>query len=101
MSNFLKDNIFKILISIPAICSISGTLIINSSLQEYGITDFYILSSRNLIIGITFLSIIIAFFSSSYIFYEYVSNGKKDHKYILITYIFFPLIFSFFPFLVL
>lgn len=99
MNSFLKDNIFKILISIPAICTITGTLIINSNLQRYGISDFYIISSKNLIVGITFFAILLLYISSSYMFYEYINDKTKLYRYSkytpIITVITFPIIASF------
>lgn len=55
MKQFIKDNFFKIIILIPVICTILGTIIINLYLTTYNLTDFDILKAHTIYVGTIFI----------------------------------------------
>jgi hypothetical protein len=79
LNKILEQNLFKILITVPAIFTVVGTIIININLRRYGIEDFYILSLKNLIVGGMFFTTHLAFFCT----YTTFLNTKKFYLFFL------------------
>jgi hypothetical protein len=93
MNDFIKQNFFKIIFSFPAILAIVGTVIINLSISKYGIEDFYILSSRNLLVGALFFFLHAAFFYLYFAFIDLTDLSKNSFGWLLVNTIVKPFIF--------
>lgn len=80
MQDFLKANTMKLLLIIPAILTITGTIIINLSITKYGIEDFYFITTKNFITGITFFALNIALVYHYLIVFDGIKMARKSIK---------------------